>query len=366
VGEILGVGLTHYPPLCWRDENMADLFRMLLRAPGVPAAGKDRACWPRELAAELADDDGAAAARRHRERLVAGFARCRREIDAFGPDFIVVFGDDQYENFREDLIPPFCVFGLDEIRLRPWAGGAGALRPNRWGEPADFTYAARGHRDGARAIARGLIEKGVDIPYSYRSLHHDGLAHAFTNTLLYLDWDRRGFPHRIVPFHVNCYGASLLATRGGFSHLVSASEPRRSADSPPAPDPPAPSPRRCMEVGARLAETLLESPWRVALVASSSWSHAFLTARGGYLWPDLDSDRLLVDALRRGDYAAWRERPLEEYEAAGQHEILNWCVLVGAMERLGRRAEILDWIETFAFNSNKCFALFLPKRGAAS
>jgi catalytic LigB subunit of aromatic ring-opening dioxygenase len=354
MAAILGLGVTHFPPLSWRDENMADLLRMLERAPGVEARWKDRAAWPAEMLAELDGDEGLAAARRHRERLVEGFRRCRRALDAFAPDFVVIFGDDQYENFREDLIPPFCVFGLDEIVLRPWAGGAGALRPNRWGEPAQWSYRARGHREGARAIARGLLERGVDLPYAYRPLHHEGLAHAFTNTLLYFDWERRGFPHAVVPFHVNCYGAGLLSTRGGFGHLMA---PRDAAAAPP-PDPPAPSPRRCMEVGARLAETIAESPWRVALVASSSWSHAFLTARNGYLWPDREADRRLFEALRRGDLAAWREQPLEEYEAAGQHELLNWCVLLGAMERLGRRAEIVDWIETFVFNSNKCFAVF--------
>jgi catalytic LigB subunit of aromatic ring-opening dioxygenase len=357
MAEILGLGLTHYPPLAWRDESMADLLRMLERAPGVGADVKDRSTWPAEMRAELAEDDGAGAAVRHRERLVAGFRRCRRALDEFAPDFVVIFGDDQYENFREDLIPPFCVFGLDEILLRPWATGSGALRPNRWGEPSEFVFRARGHRDGARTIARGLLERGVDLPYAYRPLHHDGLAHAFTNTLLYLDWDREGFPHPIVPFHVNCYGAGLLATRGGFAHLLGSSS---QAAHPP--DPPAPAPRRCMEVGARLAEVLTESPWRVALVASSSWSHAFLTPRGGYLWPDRESDRLLFEALRSGDLAVWRERRLDQYEAAGQHELLNWCVLLGAMERLGRRCEVIDWIETFVFNSNKCFAIFSPGR----
>jgi hypothetical protein len=113
-----------------------------------------------------------------------------------------------------------------------------------------------------------------------------------------------------------------------------------------------------MDVGARLADTLAETPWRVALVASSSWSHAFLTPRNGYLWPDHGADRLLFEALRGGDYDTWRRRPLAEYEAAGQHELLNWCVLLGAMERLGRRPVVVDWIETFVFNSNKCFAIF--------
>ena len=33
----------------------------------------------------------------------------------------VVFGDDQYENFREDMIPPFCVFAVPEMVSRPLA-----------------------------------------------------------------------------------------------------------------------------------------------------------------------------------------------------------------------------------------------------
>src|SRR5207247_10327645 len=134
------------------------------------AAFTGRSAGRRARRAGLADDAGAAAAARHRERLVAGFRRCRRALDEFAPDFVVIFGDDQYENFREDLIPPFCVFGLDEILLRPWATGAGALRPNRWGEPSEFIFRAHGHRDGARTIARGLLERGVDLPYAYRPL----------------------------------------------------------------------------------------------------------------------------------------------------------------------------------------------------
>lgn len=356
---ILGLGLTHYPPLSWPDENMADLLRMLADAPGVPAEFKDRKRWPKPMLEELGDDQGLAAARAHRERLVAGFRRMRAELDAFAPDFVVVFGDDQYENFKEDVIPPFCVFGLDEIPLEPWSHGVGAMKPNRWGEGKDFVFHARGHREGARAIARGLLERDVDLPYAYKTLHEAGLAHAFTNTLLYLDWERQGFPHPVVPFQINCYGAGVIATRGGFAHLM---QPGVEATFP---DPPAPSPRRCLEVGRRLAEVLLELPYRVALVASSSWSHAFLTPKGGYLWPDLESDRLLFEALKRGDLSPWRERSLAEYEAAGQHELLNWCLLLGAMERLGRRPEIVDWIETYVFNSNKCFAVF-PANGKAA
>ena len=34
--------------------------------------------------------------------------------------------------------------------------------------------------------------------------------------------------------------------------------------------------------------------------------------------------------------------------------------LAGAMEELDRKAEILDYIETYVFNSEKCLALFKP------
>ena len=41
-------------------------------------------------------------------------------------------------------------------------------------------------------------------------------------------------------------------------------------------DPPSPSPKRFMDLGAATARALRDSPFRVALLASSSWSHAFL------------------------------------------------------------------------------------------
>ena len=36
MGEILGLGLTHYPPLIGLDENMAGILRTVLKDPGLP------------------------------------------------------------------------------------------------------------------------------------------------------------------------------------------------------------------------------------------------------------------------------------------------------------------------------------------
>ena len=56
MGEILGLGCTHYPGLTAPDERLPAGFHRLLTAPGVPAYYKDRANWPAELVAELGND----------------------------------------------------------------------------------------------------------------------------------------------------------------------------------------------------------------------------------------------------------------------------------------------------------------------
>ena len=220
------------------------------------------------------------------------FRAIRKALDDFNPDLVLIWGDDQYENFREDIIPRVLRVrpGRASSTLKPWHNGNGG-KPNRWGEPGDWTMKLRGARDAAKHLATALIERGIDMAYAYKPLHVDGLAHAFTNTLLYLDWDRRGFPWPVLPFAINCYGRNLIHAKGGMAALFS----RRRRPRRPI--------RRRRSRGAawmsaaRSPRCLRESPWRVALVASSSWSHCFLSPTNGYLWPDHKADRLMFDAL---------------------------------------------------------------------
>ena len=351
MGEILGLGVTHYPPLMGPDRNMADILRVILNDPGLPQRYREPAGWPERLRREYGTDGGASAGAAHRERLIGHFRRVRRALDEFRPDVVIVWGDDQYENFKEDIIPPFCVLAYDEVAARPWRLKGGP--PNIWGEDGNTTFQIKGHRAAAKYLARGLLEGGIDVAYAYAPLHHDGLAHAFLNTILFLDYDRRGFPYPVVAFQVNCYGRRVIAQRGGRASLA---QPLAEGDL----DPPSPSPQRCLEVGAATARVMQRSPWRTALVASSSWSHAFLTDKNFQLYPDVEADRRLYEALRAGDYATWRRVPLAAIEESGQQEMLNWFCLVGAMEELGRKPTECDLVETWALNSNKCFAVFRP------
>jgi hypothetical protein len=351
MGDILGLGVTHYPPLIGRDENMAGILRTVLKDPGLPERYRDPASWPPAMRREYGDDGGTTSAAAHREALVRHFRRVRTTLDEFRPDLVLVWGDDQHENFTDDVIPPFCVLAYDGIEARHRPRDVSA--PNVWGEGADTVFRYAGHRQAGKYLAAKLLEQSIDAAYAYRPLHHPGLAHAFLNTLLYLDYDRAGFPYPVLPFAVNCYGRRVIAQRGGRGSLAS---PVPEADL----DPPSPSPRRCMEVGAAVARAMRESPWRTALIASSSWSHAFLTDKHHQLYPDIEADRRLYEALARGDYDSWRDRPLSAIEESGQHEMLNWYMLVGAMEALGRKPDECDFIETWSFNSNKCFAVFRP------
>jgi hypothetical protein len=355
MAEILGVGMTHYPPLAGRDENMAGILRRTLQDPSIPAAASNPANWPALMRQEYASDGGTAAAAGHRKALLSGLDRVRAAIDAFRPDFVVIWGDDQYENFTEDIIPPFCVLAYDTLETRPWTMHAPGMpgASNVWGEALDFTYTIRGHREGAKYLATGLLRRDFDVAYAYKPLHAEGMGHAFLNSVAYLDYHRQGFPHAVVCFAVNCYGSRVLAHKGGMARFADRLPPEKL-------DPPSPSPRRCFDLGAAAARVLADSPFRVALVASSSWSHAFLHDKAWRLYPDIESDRRLYEALRNGEYGTWRNVTLEAVEDSGQQEMLNWFCLAGAMAELKRKPAWTQWIETCVFNSNKCFALFTP------
>ena len=353
MAEILGLGMTHYPPLAGRDENMSGILRGTLRDPMIPAELKEPANWPALMRDEWGTDQGKVKAAEHRKALLSGLEKIRAALDEFKPDFVVIWGDDQYENFTEDIIPPFCILAYDNIEAMPWKlkapgmpGGA-----NVWGESEDSILNIRGHRNGGKTLASGLITEGFDVCYSYRPLHLQGVGHAFLNSIAYLDYDRKGFDHPLVCFSINCYGRRVISFRGGAAKFGQTPPPEEL-------DPPSPSPARCFDLGAATARVLLRSPYRVALIASSSWSHAFLHDKAWRLYPDIDSDRAFYEAMQSGNYSRWREAPLSAVEDSGQQEMLNWFCLAGAMSELKRKPAWSEFIESYVFNSNKCFAVF--------
>src|SRR4051794_33953327 len=127
MGEILGSGCTHWPKLGLPDERRTAGFQGVLNAPNVDPRGKDPANWPAEFLAEPGNDSGLGAAQRCGERFGNDFRAIRKILDDFNPDFVLVWGDAQYENFKKDIVPPFCVMGFDpEFDLEPWKNSNGS------------------------------------------------------------------------------------------------------------------------------------------------------------------------------------------------------------------------------------------------
>ncbi len=253
MAEILALGISHYPPLHGKDDRMSWILKRMLQNPQLPQELRTPAGWPAAMRAEWGNDEGAASAARHRADLVAWMDKTRAALDAFKPDFVLIWGDDQYENFKEDVVPPYCISAYESFKFASPPG-------NVWGE-TDKTFELAGHRAAAKMLATRLIEEGFDTAYAYKPLHHP-LGHAFTNAIMYLDYHRKGFDYPIVPFAINCYGRRVLAQRGGlpvFDRVID------DADL----DPPAPTPRRLFDMGAATARVLAQSPYRVALLASS-------------------------------------------------------------------------------------------------
>jgi hypothetical protein len=348
MGEILGLGITHQPSLS-NEPPRPGSINQTLKDPGLPVHLRTPAGWPEAMRLEWGDDKGLTHGRQHLDAVVEQLRRARKALDDFNPDVVVIWGDDQLENFRDDCVPAFCVMAYEETTFEPWSYRKGQ---NPWFEPEDRAFTLRGHRAAAKHLATSLLEQSFDVAYAYRPLHAP-IGHAFGNSLLYLDWDRKGFDYPTIPVSLNCYGRRLIVNQG---HLADMLNPP-SADQL---DPPSPSPARCFDFGAACARAMLASPWRVALIASSSWSHAFLTEKHHYLYPDHPADRHLYQALVDGEYDVWRRRTLAQVEDAGQHELLNWFCLIGAMAELGRRSTDAVYIESSIMNSNKVIATFPP------
>jgi hypothetical protein len=331
---------------------MADLLRWTLADPDIPAKAKDPANWSAPMRAEWGADTGVASATQHRKLLVENLSRCRDALDEFSPDVVVVWGDDQYENFREEVIPPFCVLAYDDVDVSPFEVMTRLGSPNAWGLPEDTTITLHGDAEGARRLADGLIGRGFDVAYSYQKRSGAPFPHAILNTQLFLDYPNAGsrFDYRIIPITVNCYGQHAIARRGGLARFAAIADERL--------DPSGPTPARCFALGRAIAQAFRDTDLRVALVASSSWSHAFLTDKTWHITPDTEADLRLYDLFAAGDYAKWKETTTAEIVDSGQHEMLNWFCLTGAADELGLDLTWSELVVTDVFNSNKCFAAF--------
>lgn len=351
MAEIMGIGITHYPPLLGQPGDYANLLRLVKTSHLVPEAMKDPSGWPPEMRDEW--DNELERALEHQQRHRDAMHEVRRVIDDFRPDAVIIFGDDQYENFKEDVIPPFNIYCMDTLVAQPFTH---IRSGNIWGVDREHSFEVPGAGKLGRTLADAIISRHFPIAYSYGFLHHKTLTHAFANAMVFLDWDQRGWPYPIVPIAVNCYGTSVIHARGGFSQLF---DRRPESEKDPyldTPGPAGPTPATCFRLGQTLRQSLDELPGRYVVMASSGWSHAFLAAKHHWLYPDQAFDRARFEELRGGGQRVWAELDNQAIDDAGSQEFKNWICLSGVVPE--RTPRIVDYIETWIFNSQKCFAVF--------
>src|SRR5438046_6691793 len=104
MGEILGIGCSHGPGIVGPLERGAHYLRQHLLEDETPAHMKDPKNWPPQMREEWGEDEGISFAARYQGILQPGYRQARAALDEFNPDFIVIFGDDQYEVFKEDCL----------------------------------------------------------------------------------------------------------------------------------------------------------------------------------------------------------------------------------------------------------------------
>ena len=188
-----------------------------------------------------------------------------------------------------------------------------------------------GHPEAAKLLATRLLQMGYPMPYAYsRPCTTRACRTPSLNTLLFLDYDRKGFDYPVIPFHVNCYGSSFVKNKGG--------SPLQAAEDA-EPDPPAPSAQLCFDVGAATARAFKDSKYRAVLMGSSSWSHAFLVPKHHILYPDVEADVARYEELRDGQVHKWADLSMDAIEDAGPARVSELGLPRGRFTRARLQAE---------------------------
>jgi len=225
------------------------------------------------------------------EELIEVVRAMGREMLATRPDALVVVADDHLNVFSFDAVPAFCVrIGQTVARLVQ----EDAIEFDRALDGLPERYPL--HEDLANRILGEGMEAGIDFAASWSA----PLDHAFLSPATTLCGAAPVPP--MVPVWVNCFVA------------------------------PQPTARRCLEVGRQIGRIVEGGPWRVALIATGGLSHfpELSLARLGQSDPAFD--RRLVRLLESGDVETLRALTMKELHETGSHELLNWLVLIGAVQ----------------------------------
>lgn len=280
-------------------------------------------------------------------RCMHAFETLHAHVAAQKPDVMIIFGDDQTEQFSFTNLPAFNIFCGAEFSGYKIAQHFGmprkGKRPERPKTPEHWTT-VQGHPELARALTVGLIDRGFDVAYSLQLNNSEaGMGHAIMRptTVLTPEYD---VP--VVPFLINCcYG-------------------------------PPPRGRRCYELGHAIREAIEAMPLdlNVAIVGSGGLWHML---RAEHPIIDEEFDAGILAGVRSGDARAIaavldsRSTPFDPADSAsvryasngsgmvlgighGSGEVRNWIAAAAVAD--GKPGTVVDYVPIYASPIGVAFA----------
>lgn len=281
-------------------------------------------------------------------RCEAALAALRAAFQRSNPDVVLIFGDDQLEQFRFSGFPAFGVYCGEQFEGYRISGKVGlptrTPRPTLPKTPEHWVTVA-GHPRLSRDLMVGLVREGFDPAFSLELADlEEGMGHAFMRPLHVLTPD---YDVPAIPISINCYYG------------------------------PQPTGKRCAELGAAIKHAVeaLPDELRVAVVGSGGLWH---TPNRPNAVLDPDFDERILGALRAGDARAMaatfdelgRTKIVTEQDVAiesggtgmvlgvglGTGETRNW--IAAAATAGGSTATVIDYIRVYASPIGLAFAYF--------
>jgi len=299
---VIGIGTSHSPQLSIRAKDWAKLLGDKDKTdPRLDYQALLQKAKP-GLDKELTEDKF----RERDEACLTAIKVLGDALQAAKPDVVVVFGDDQQEQFHDDNMPMFAIYhgkGLPVVKHNN-------LRPAAWKDAEEKGWAETAPEyetacDLADHLIRALTDAEFDITRCNKLRVEIGVGHAFS--FLY----RRVLPGSkvpMVPVMVNTY-------------------------YPPN----QPTPKRCYAFGQAVRKAIesWDTSNRVALLASGGLSHVVI---------DEEIDAMVIDGLKNKKPELLFQLPRKKLRG-GTSEILNWVALAGAMEN--RDLKYLEYVTTY-------------------
>src|SRR5919106_2010272 len=299
---VLGIGTSHSPQLSIR----ADMWGTVLREKDEHDPRLD---YPALLQRAKPGIERELALEKMRERDEA----CQKAIKTVGEvlqragvDLVVVFGDDQHEQFQDDNMPTFAIYHGKSVPVVTHT----SRNPAAWKSAEERGWAeTAGEYEAGHALAehlvRSLVNDEFDIARCNQLRKEIGVGHAFS--FLY----RRILPGGklpMVPVMVNTY-------------------------YPPN----QPTPKRCYAFGQSVRRGVgwWDSDKRVAGMASRGLSHVVI---------DEEIDQMTIAGLRNKDPQILWRLPRERLRG-GTSEILNWVALAGVVDSM--ELKYLEYVTTY-------------------